>query len=153
MIEALTPQLLSVALLLVIALSSGLTLVAAVAVLWLYRRSVLRVMAVTTPGIATDSLLAVGGAPPPAAATGVTDTGAELRFERALQAPWRTAMRNAAAGAVFVVVMSAAVGMAFPLVATPYRIALFAWGYMWPAVLALTLICPSSLSGFHQDRR
>ncbi len=143
MIEALTPQVLSAGLFLVIALSSALSALASLLVLSLYRRRVVRAMAATAGefGATPAPSAAVGGSSPLRPPQGAAFDAAE-RYRRALRAPWHAAVRDAAAGAAFALLMSAAVGFAFPLMSTPLRLALFAWGYAWPVVLALILTGP-----------
>ncbi len=139
MIEEITPQLLFAALVLVIALSSALTLIASLVVQWRYRRRVLRAMAQTAGAAGWTPASAAPLAPRPVA---VAPQAAAARFRHALKAPWRAAGRDAAAGVAFALVMSAAVGLAFPLLRTPAGIGLYAWGYAWPVVLALVLTGP-----------
>jgi hypothetical protein len=138
MIEELTPLLLSVALVLVIVLASALTLLGSVAVLWLYRRQVLRAMAASAGGAGFSV------APASAVSTAlVAATAANgLLFDRVLREPRIAALHGAVAGLVFVLVLTAAAGLAVPEMRTPYRLALLAWGYAWPIVLALVLTGP-----------
>ena len=144
MIEELTPQLLFLGFLLVIVLSSVFTLIASLLVLWRYRRGVLRAMAETAgaadsaPTVAAETPAAQPALPQAAAAT------AE-RYRLAITAPWEAVGRDAAAGAVFALVMNAAVSLAFPALRDPVVVALYAWGYAWPMVLALVLIGPGGV--------
>lgn len=142
MIEALTPPLLSVALVLVIVLASALTLLGSVALLSLYRRQVLRAMAASAggAGFVVPPMSAIGPLPARAAARATAAAG--LLFDRALREPRIAALHGAIAGAVFALVLTAAAGLAWPEMRTPYRLALLAWGYAWPIVLALVLTGP-----------
>lgn len=145
MIEELTPQLLSAALLLVIVLSSGLTLIASVLVLWLYRRSVLRAMLATAGrGSASAVMPAVDEAAPTQDAAVAELNGAQ-QYRRALREPWRAAARYGLAGCAFALVMALAYCLVVPAMLTPARVALMVWGYAWPVVLALTLTGPAGL--------
>jgi hypothetical protein len=137
MIEELTPLLLSVALVLVIVLASALTLLGSVAVLSLYRRQVLRAMAASAGGGFTMALAPATSAVPFAATAANS-----LLFERALYEPRIAALHGAVAGAVFVLVLTLAAGLAWPEARMPYRLAALAWGYAWPIVLALVLTGP-----------
>lgn len=143
MIEALTPQLLFLALMLVIALSSALTLLVSLLVLWRYRRRVLQAMAESAGGAAWSP----GAGPVPAAPAPVLAGGeaSAAVFRHAMTAPWQAAGRDAVAGVAFALVMSAAVGLAFPLLRTPAGVAVYAWGYAWPVVLALMLTGPGGV--------
>jgi hypothetical protein len=137
MIEELTPLLLSVALVLVIVLASALTLLGSVAVLSLYRRQVLRAMAASAGGGYT-----MAAAPATSAAPLVATAANGLLFDRALYEPRIAALHDAVAGAVFVLVLTLAAGLAWPEVRTPYRLAALAWGYAWPIVMAVVLTGP-----------
>ena len=138
MIEELTPLLLGAIVMLDIMLASALTLLASAFVLWLYRRRVLRTMAASAGAEAITSDAAVTGAAP---ADSRSDR-ADVLYRRALRGPWRAAARDATAGAVFALLMTGALGLAFPAMSAPQRLALFAWGYAWPVLLAWLLTGP-----------
>ncbi|MBT0963577.1 hypothetical protein [Denitromonas iodatirespirans] len=143
MIQALTPQLLAVALLLIIALASALSLLIALGVRWRYRRRVLQAMAES-----------VGGFP-----AGADETAAPVRPEatapddataccqHVLHRPWQALGRDALAGLAAVAVMTTALWLAFPMLRAPAQVALFAWGYAWPLVLAAAIHCPAGWRG------
>ena len=143
MIEELTPQLLGVALFLVIALSSGLTLLVSLLVLWLYRRSVLGAMRSSAHGAPADTAQPAVDAALRRPAVSRGAASAAQSYLHAIREPWRVVLRCAVAGAVFALILALAFCLVYPAMLTPYRIALMVWGYAWPVVLALALTGPA----------
>lgn len=135
MIEALTPQLLGTAMLLVLLLATPLTLAATTFILWRYRRAVARAMAqsvgpqpeAAAPATQRHSTMPIG------------EANAEAS-ERGLR---RTMWRVALAGLAFAVVLTATALLTVPLYRSGPRWLIVLWTYVWPMVLALLLIGPA----------
>ncbi|MBK6975273.1 MAG: hypothetical protein IPH26_20805 [Sterolibacteriaceae bacterium] len=142
MIEALTPQVLFVSMLPIIAGSSLLGLLISILLLAAYRRSVLRTMLQRSGGaLAPDGATAVDCAARIDEAP-VGPAGAAL-YERALQMVRLNAWRTCAAGFAFALVIALAGSMAFTELRTPARFALLLWLCSWPLLLALWLTAPA----------
>ena len=153
MIEDLTPQLLSVAMLLVIALATTLTFTVSALILWLYRRRVRLAMAASASAplpagsAARGEQHAAADASPSFAPPRVDSTGARAgreptAFRSALRAPWLAAARMAGAGLAFAGVTALAEMLAFPGLRTLPWFAAIVWIASWPAVLGLGVTAP-----------
>ncbi len=142
---ALTPQVVTASLFLVIVTVPILTLLLSTLLLWRYRRAVTRAMAAmgefhtsvtATPpsaGSAPDQLHPVGD-----------HTGRDL-YRLAIRAPWNHAIQYAAAGLAFALVFALAARFVYPLRLDAPGFLIGVWIYAWPVVLALPLIVPSSM--------
>ena len=132
MIEALTPQLLMVGLLMATVLASLLTLLVAAVVLLAYRGRVLRAMAErAAPGPMSWPLPAAGGG------------GVSAQAETAIAATRRAAWSVTAAGAAFALVFAVATVLAFPTLRSVGRFFLVLWVCAWPIVPALLTTFPA----------
>ena len=136
MIEALTPQLLMMALLLATALASLLTLVVAAAVLLAYRRRVVRAMATSAARTAPSDR------PWPAPANRAAS--APVNAADAIAATRRAAGSVVVAGLAFAAVFAVAALLALPTLRSPVRGMLALWVCAWPIVPALLITMPAS---------
>ena len=147
MIEELTPQVLMIAMFLVIVMVPALTLLLSAVLLHRYRRAVARAMG------------AASGLNDPAAArtTPITSqpveavlperTGSskpEDLLGRALSGPWRDALRYFIAGLAFALVLALAAHHVYPSGLGLPRFLIGVWIYLWPAFLALAITAPGS---------
>ena len=140
MIEALTPQLLMLGLLTTTIIASLLSLVTSAAVLYAYRRCVLRAMAERAAGHtmiwpAAQNNQADGWAP------GIAEQVDQV--EVAYAATCRAAWTIVAGGAAFALVFAIAMLLAFPTLRTAGRFFLVLWVCCWPVVPALLITAPA----------
>ena len=160
MVEELTPQIVSVGLLLLVLAAPALTAVLSAAMVWVYRRAVLRAMAATAGDIKVEPQAHIRPPPLPDVAeqaapsieTG-TDRSAVLRqtqadstiiaasraallYQQLRRAPWRGATRSAIAGAAFALAVALAAISAFPAMRAWSRFLLMMWAAAWPIVVA-----------------
>jgi hypothetical protein len=142
------PALLFSLLFVVLAFSSTLTLVGSWLVIWRYQRSVARAMSASgfasapaeqAPAIASSAQVQPAGVP---ARAPLTSSDSDLRFRRALSAPWIAAACSAAGGLAYALVLAAAYVLAFPQARTPTRFALTLWIDLWPVVIAAAFSAP-----------
>jgi hypothetical protein len=135
---------------LVLLVAAGLALPTALALLWLYRRAVLRSMragAASRPATATEQALSAPQQPttaPPEltvnpASTGALAPAAQTLHSRMTGLAHRTATAYALGGIAFAMVMTASFLAAGKLEALPVRSLLVFWCYGWPVVLTTTL--------------
>ena len=153
------PQAVWIAMFLVIAASSILTLLGSIAIIVLYRRAVLRAM--NQSGFDQVAADAAGRSMPDAAvhdevptqviavepphADAQASTHADALHRRARQAPWHAARDLAIAGLAFALVLAAAYSLATPAARTLPRFAMTTWVDAWPVVLAAALVAPRFL--------
>jgi len=140
MVEALTPQVLTIGLFAVLLVAPALSLLISACILWFYRRAVLRAMAASI-GRAGEAMAlrprSAAAARPPAAPG---DIEAQL-----LRGPRRAAARSTAGGAAFALVIALAVVWAFPPMRSAAGLAVPLWVSAWPIVVALALTAPFPL--------
>ncbi|MGH8676088.1 MAG: hypothetical protein ACREVG_17510, partial [Burkholderiales bacterium] len=142
MIEELTPQVVSLALLLVVVVAPVLTLLASALLLTVYRRAVIRAMA-RVGGAGNDVAARAPAASADAAARPLRDD-VDL-YTWALRAPWQEAGRNAVAGLAFALVIVLAASLASAIEPAPSKLTLAFCVCLWPTVLATVLTTPGSL--------
>jgi len=142
---ALTPQVVTASLFLIIVAAPLLTLLLSTLLLWRYRRTVTRTMA--APG----EFHAQGAAPPPSVGwppdrppLGGDHTGSDL-YRLVRRAPWYHAIQYAGAGLAFALVFALAARFVYPLRLDAPGFLIGVWIYAWPVVLALPLVVPGSM--------
>jgi len=148
MIEEITPQLLMATLLLLLLVVPVVTLILSLLLLWRYRRAVIRAMDASAGHVA-DGAEGVGASAgvkagdPPRVLVGGSDASDLLGLAR--HAPGRNALRYLTAGAAFALVMAVAAHFVYPsgLGLPGFLVAI--WIYIWPGVLAATLVVPANL--------
>ena len=133
MIEALTPQLLLVGMLLATLIASLLTLVASAIVLWAYRRRVLRAMQQHGAAMPWPHRPVIEQ--PPVMRAGLRAVDAERAARRAPRVV-------VGAGFALALVFVGATLMALPTFRTPGRLLLVLWVLAWPIVPALWFAAP-----------
>lgn len=142
-ITELTPQMLSILLLLVIAVAPVLTLILSALLLWRYRHSVIRQMAARG---GFDAPTADGQAR--AQKLDGDDPGAEsngrVLYRRAMLGPWREAVRYTVAGLALALVFAVAARFVYPLRLDFYGLLIGVMIYAWPIVPGLILIVPAT---------
>jgi len=143
MIEELTPQVMMIAMVLIIAISSIATLILSALLLWRYRRFVSRAMALQggfKDQAETASAASIG--------TALTDrtkfSGTDL-LQQVIHAPRRSAMGFLIAGLAFAMVFALAAQFVYPTGLALPGFLVAVWIYFWPAILALPLIIPGSM--------
>jgi len=136
-----SPQAIWIAMFLIIAASSILTLLGSILIIVLYRRGVLRAMnqktfekADTAQDPRPDAVpgRSDSGAPQVAGAEAARDDAprsvdADALYRRAAGAPWQAALHTATAGLAFALVLAAAYCLAVPAARTLPRFALTLW--------------------------
>jgi len=142
-ITELTPQMAGILVLLVVAIAPMLTLTLSALLLWRYRHSVIRQMAVRS---GFDAPTEDGGA-------GVQRLGADNSdeesnipdlYRHAMRGPWREALRYAVAGFAFAVVFAVAARFVYPMRLDFYGFLIGVMIYAWPVVPGLILIVPAT---------
>lgn len=146
MIEELTPIVLAISMLVVIAVSAILSLLISTLVLTAYRRRVLGAMAQhagDAPAPESDDAKITDRAVNFAGQLPAHPTGATL-YQRARQAARGAAWRIALGGFGFALVIAVATSLAFAELPTATLFVLALWGASWPTGLALVLATPPS---------
>lgn len=139
MIEELTPQLLAVALILVIGVASLLSVVISAVLLTTYRHSVVTAMGrASAAGLTHGEVTAVLPGAPVAAVDGpvAEDGGYDLAVRRARFA----VLRTATSGGALMLVFTLAAMIAFAELRSAGRAVLSLWVFAWPTVMALALM-------------
>jgi hypothetical protein len=137
MIESLTPQLLMLGVFETTIVASLLTLLTSAAVLFAYRRGVLRAMARHAARTDADW-------PTPQQGDHALPGGDAPQVEFAVAASRRAALVVVAAGTAFALVFAAAALLAFPALRSAARFLLVFWVCIWPVVPALLISAPAN---------
>lgn len=146
MIESLTPQIVSVSLLLVVAVAPPLTLIVSLLLLWRYRRVVQQTMA-DAGGADADAGAVHGASLPPEPDGGSREAALSASghaFRRLRAGARRCAVRYALAGLAFALVFASAANTVFRLGLGLPGFCTGVWTYLWPALIAVLLILDAS---------
>jgi hypothetical protein len=149
MIQEITPQIVSVALFLLMLAAPAVTLPVSSLLLWRYRRAVTRAMSARVAEVGSESEARAASPTPP---SDVSDPGvpsmpavpAEDLYRHLVRDPWRYALAHAVAGLGFALTMTFAT---FVVSSWPFRLApLFfgVWISAWPIVLTTNLVVATS---------
>src|SRR5262249_36243717 len=126
------------------------------AILWLYRRSVVReMMATVASSDATSSIASSSGGALLAQSPGTDaicgsmqsltiNDGTQL-YQHVVKASWVADGQLVIAGLAFALIMALAASLPYPVVPTVPLFLLWAWGYSWPLALALSPVSPSGI--------
>jgi hypothetical protein len=147
MIEELTPQVLMIAMFLVIVVVPALTLLLSAVLLHHYRRAVARAMGAASgfndPAAARAT--PITSHPLDAVLPKRTDSNkAEELFRRALSGPWRDGLRYCIAGLAFALVLALAAHYVYPSGLGAPGFLIGVWIYLWPAFIALAISAPGN---------
>jgi hypothetical protein len=151
MIEEITPQLLSVALFLLMLAAPAVTLPVSWLLLWRYRRAVIRAMSARVAQVGASSESETRAASS-TLTSAVADPGvspmlavpADRLYRHLVRGPWHHALIHAVAGLGFGLIMTFAM---FVVTSLPFRMApvLFCvWMCSWPMVLTTNLVVAAS---------
>ncbi|HYP69119.1 MAG TPA: hypothetical protein VEP67_12830 [Thiobacillaceae bacterium] len=147
MIEELTPQVLMIAMFLVIVVVPALTLPLSALLLHRYRKAVARAMGAASgfeeQAAGRESPIAshpVDAVLPEQSGSGKPDD----LFRRALTGPWRDGLRYFIAGIAFAVVLALAAHHVYPSGLGMPGFLIGVWIYLWPAFLALAITVPGN---------
>jgi hypothetical protein len=151
MIQELTPQVLSIALFLLMLVATAVTLPVSWLLLWRYRRAVTRAMSarVAEAGAPSDSGSRAASPPPPSevpdpGAPSMAAVPAEDLYRHLVRDPWRYALTHAVAGLGFALTMTFAT---FVVSSWQFRLAPMSFGVWiasWPIVLTTNLVVATS---------
>ena len=144
MLEELTPQILSVSMLLIVLLAPPLALLLSALLLWRYKRAVLRAMASSAAGVPGTSDGTLSALPPSGNGSGRA-LGTGLELARLLTAPRLASGRVVLGGLAYALTMAFAVLVVYEQMRTLPRFALAAWVVLWPVIPALALTAAAPL--------